>query len=369
MTMPDYGDFLGMGTGSLTGRTDQGSSTATSTLPTALPTFQQNPSTAFSTAFQSAAQMTTSGGGGGGGSSGSGLDLVPGALLAFESANLDRQFAGQQNDLDRALSRELAAMQADAAREIARINNDFTAKQNKLNRAFEEEMRGLDRALQRELEANRITSAEYMQGRDLAQRESEFARSIALQTLVADRDYEIQTAQLELNRVAEVRAERLLQAQLAANPADFVAYEFYKRGLGAPQDMALAEQMGAQGEGGPQNLLGEDYPDAPPAYSDETLQQVLSSVQGGQNALYNPALGGTGAFGAQINSPNELSRKQGMSLSNDEMGILSSFLRAGVETSPGGARVAISPDEYFRQAENSWVPTMSGAGGQRTNYT
>jgi hypothetical protein len=270
---------------------------------------------------------------------------------------------------------------------IQQINNDFTQKQNDLNRQFTRQQAESDRALESELQAKRISSSEYMQQRDLAQRETEFARTLALQTLVADRDFQLSEAQLELDRVGEIRQERLLQAQLAANPQDFVAYEFYKRSLGDPQDLAMAQSIqDAQAEGenaaavqpevnplaGDENLLGTPYPEAQPAYSDQTLQMVINAIQGGGgqggDALYNPNLGGTGAFGAEISSPNKISRKQGTSLSTDEMGILSSFLRAGVDVG-GGKMVGLNPDEYFKQVEQSWVPTFSGAGGFRTNYS
>jgi hypothetical protein len=273
---------------------------------------------------------------------------------------------------------------------IQQINNDFTKKQNDLNRQFTRQQAESDRALESELQAKRISSSEYMQQRDLAQRETEFARTLALQTLVADRDFQLSEAQLELDRVAEIRQERLLQAQLAANPQDFVAYEFYKRSLGDPQDLAMAQsiqdatqEQDVTGElqtgpdqvtatAGEENLLGTPYPEAQPAYSDQTLQMVINAIQGGGgqggDALYNPNLGGTGAFGAEISSPNKISRKQGTSLSTDEMGILSSFLRAGVDVG-GGKMVGLNPDEYFKQVEQSWVPTFSGAGGFRTNYS
>ncbi len=179
--------------------------------------------------------------------------------------------------------------------------------------------------------------------------------------------------------MVEARQERLLQAQLAGNPQDFVAYEFYKRNRGDPQDLALASKI-QQASGGtvtggasgtPSGTLsGTPFPDAPPAYDDETLQKVLSGLQnqGGQ-PLYNPRLGGTGVFGANIPSPNDISRSDANALTDSELGILSSFLRAGVQTGAGGSRVALDPQEFFAQTERSFVPTASGAGGFRTNYT
>ncbi len=324
---------------------------------------------------------------------------------------------------EHAVRLELDKRQAELEREIQGIKDDFSSRQDELNHQFQLQMAEQDQTLQAELQAKRISSAEYMQGRDLAQSEAEFARKLASQQLEADRQFQLQERQQQLDVVVEARQERLLQAQLAANPQDFVAYEFYKRNLGDPQDLALASKIqqasggtvtgGASGtpsgtlsgtlsgtpsgtlsgtpsgtlsgtpsgtpsgtlsgtlSGTPSGTLsGTPFPDAPPAYDDETLRKVLSGLQnqGGQ-PLYNPRLGGTGVFGANIPSPNDISRSDANALTDSELGILSSFLRAGVQTGAGDSRVALDPQEFFAQTERSFVPTASGAGGFRTNYT
>ncbi len=230
---------------------------------------------------------------------------------------------------------ELDKRQAELEREIQGIKDDFSSRQDELNHQFQLQMAEQDQTLQAELQAKRISSAEYMQGRDLAQSEAEFARKLASQQLEADRQFQLQERQQQLDVVVEARQERLLQAQLAANPQDFVAYEFYKRNLGDPQDLALASKI-QQASGGtvtggasgtPSGTLsGTPFPDAPPAYDDETLRKVLSGLQnqGGQ-PLYNPRLGGTGVFGANIPSPNDISRSDANALTDSELGILSSF--------------------------------------------
>lgn len=266
-----------------------------------------------------------------------------------------KQIIDEQN----ALQKYINDLQSSTQKEIAQ-----------LNASTQTALAAKDRQLQLDLLNKRITSDQYMQQRELAQRESEFARTIALQTLIADRDYEINQATLRLNELAEYRAERELSARLAANPADFVAYEFFKRASGTPQAWSAAQNFAAaegQGEGiTPQTLLGEDYPEAPPAYDDETLQQVASGIFNQDTGAYNPRLSGIGVFGANIPGPQTISRAEGLQLTDAEMGILSSFLRAGVDVG-GGKRVALDPGEYFQQVEQSWIPTLTTAGAT-TNY-
>lgn len=278
--------------------------------------------------------------------------------------------AGYQYEIqarEHALQKYISELEANTARDIANINNQAQA-----------DMARQDRELQLRLQRNEIDAQKYLQMRELKQRESEFARDLALRTLIAERDYELGQAELELGRLAEVRMERELQAKLAANPQDFVAYEMYKR-LRAGQTVSAtdpslmeaqnqeswdAASLAAQGnellgtEEGDTTLIGQPYDAPPPAYTDETLQQVAQGIQQQAEAAWNPTLAGTGAFGAQINAPNMLSRQQAGNMTDSEMGILTSFLRAGIEKSPGGPRMALDPQEWFSQAERSWIPTL-----------
>lgn len=255
-----------------------------------------------------------------------------------------------------------------------RINQEFTAKEAALDRAMRQQEMETNRKLEIELAEKRINAEQYMQQRSLAQQESQFARELAQRQLEADRDFQIQQADIKIRQMAEGRMERELQARLAANPQDLVAYEFYKRGLGQPEawDDAQGQATGmgsGQGTGQTPNAIGTPYEEAPPAYSDQSLQELLSSLYSnvGQGALYNPNLSGQTVFGAQIQSPNSISRAEGVNLSDTEMGILSSFLRAGIDMG-GGRRVALDPNDYFQQVEQSWVPTLSSAGSQQTQY-
>jgi hypothetical protein len=209
----------------------------------------------------------------------------------------------------------------------------------------------LDRQLQDQLANKQIDANKYLQKKELAQRESEFSRNIALQKIIADRDHAVQQAQLELQRNAEARAERSFQAELAANPARWIEYEFYKRGLGNPQAMGQAQQIMQQGQNGAGNVSLQQ------PYSDETIQKTGAALQNPEGPEYNPNLAGTGAFGIQVQSPNTLSRNEATNLSDTEMAMLASVLKAGININ--GNQVALDPGDYFQQVEGSWIPTLS----------
>ena len=523
-----------------------------------------------------AAPATSGGGGGGGGASPTAMQLPYG--YQYDMLEREQAFAAEQQ----------------------RINNNFNQQEKALDRALSNQLASQNASLQKQLQRGEIDAQKYMQGRELAQRESEFARDLAHRQLVADRDNQIQQArveidkghldvakgQLDVNRAGEVRQERELQARLAANPEDTVAYEFYKRGLGSPQAWDTAQMFASgakqapaamtaegnlegdvimnngqgnlegdqvfggdrlntiqpvgtpqpvaatwqgkgpgmfllQGPGGTENdprytsnvngwksiasgganvgdlagfkdhhdprgqggeglqfqvqqnastgeililyedgteipvpamvptaeigpwarglyinqfnagktaqqtgnafyigvstpprsaapvrtapaptgpaptgdirqasspqpdTTGSSYPAAPPAYDNATMQRLAASLFGSNNpmvagdaqpsgsnvqTLYNPNLKGTGVFDTQIQAPNSISRAQGMSLSDRELGVLSNFLKGGVDTG-GGKRVALDPSEYFQQTEKSWIPTyQSMAGSGMTQY-
>jgi len=302
--------------------------------------------------------------------------VVPGYQYRVDELNreLERSIA----NTNVAGAKAVATIQTQAQKDIANINNTFAAQQATLDRALTEKLSLAENELALKLQSNQISFQKYQTDLGLKQQESEFARRIALDTLTADRNFKIQSAQ-------QVQSERLLQAQLAANPQDLVAYEFYKRALGQPEAWDVAQQAaqggkapltgpGAGGFGG--TLSGIQYEAPPPAYSDATLQNLASGFfgggaqqgqAGGQQALYNPALGGTGVFGAEIGGPQSISRAQAGQFSEQELGILSSFLRGGVETTPGGQRVSLDPGEYFAQTERSFIPTL-GSVGTPTQY-
>lgn len=275
--------------------------------------------------------QTPPAGGDGGGDGDGGIDVQEGMWWQLEQERI-------------ALEKYIADLQAQTNRDIAEINRQAAA-----------ELAAKNAELERELLDKRISHEQFMQQRELAQRESEFSRDLALRTLIADRQNAIDQAQLELNRMAEIRQERLLHAQLASNPADTVLYEYFKRGGGTPQAMDLAKEQANQGY---RSLLG-DYPAPPPAYSDEALQKMFTGITGDQRELlYNPNLGGTGAFGVDVPSPGEMSHSAMSNMDPNSLAVLESFIRGGVETSPGGPRVAINPEDWFTQAKRSWIPGL-----------
>ena len=115
-------------------------------------------------------------------------------------------------------------------------------------------------------------------------------------------------------------------------------------------------------------LGGGQYEGAPPAYDDETAQTLANSLFGGQTGpMYNPNLGGEGVFGTNVLSPNKMSRGKIGAMSEGELGMLQSILKAGVDMGEG-RRVAIDPSDYFTQVGKSWVPTWEGGATGGINY-
>ena len=161
----------------------------------------------------------------------------------------------------------------------------------------------------------------------------QWAASFGLQERIAA--YQEATA-----RAAEARAARAQEAQLAANPADFVAYELYKRALQA----------------------GGQTPTTGAARSDTEIQNLFSTIlnlpQGGLSL-------GTGQFGVELPSTGSISREQLGQYSPSDLGILSSFLRGGVETQPGKL-AGVDPEGYFRDLERGLVPVLQLG---RTQYS
>lgn len=157
----------------------------------------------------------------------------------------------------------------------------------------------------------------------------EFLLGIGLQEMIAN-------LQAELERESQADVRRLQEAQLGANPADFVAYELYKRSL---------QEQGFTSEG--------------PVRSDEEIQEMVSlalGLEGGPSA-------GVGQFGVEIPSTGAISRSELQAFSPTDVGILSSFLRGGVETD--GGFQGINPEDFFTELEEGFIPTLTP---QRTQF-
>ena len=163
---------------------------------------------------------------------------------------------------------------------------------------------------------------------------------------------EIQRGQLALAEQQAVDARRMQEAQLGANPADFVAYELYKRSL---EEQGFTPESAARSDIEIQDLF------------DLALDLDKESVEPGSGAYLGGSpiedLLGTGQFGVGIPTTGSISRSQLQGFNPTDIGILSSFLRGGVETD--GGFQGINPEDFFTELEEGLIPTLSG---QRTQY-
>ena len=257
----------------------------------------------------------------------------------------------------------IAQQQMSLEYELQNLNREHDERMRNIDQGFQSKMAAEDRRLQDDLLNKQINNSQYMQQRDLAQREAEFARSIAFDQERFRHQKKIDEAQVKLGEAAEARMERQLRAELSANPTDWVAYEEYMRQVQDPSYLARAESMGtgAGAEGALVGQSGQPYPESPAAAGDDRIRGLANSITGGGNLEYNPNLSGTGYAGANIPSPNQFSREHLMSLSDTEMKMLTGLLQAGIDIG-GGQRVAVNPADFFQQAENSFIPTLAEAG-------
>lgn len=300
-------------------------------------------------------QGTLAGGGGSGGSN-TPWKAIPGYGYDLQ----DRQMAFDSTKQMRELNLALQKLQ-----EETRYNTG-TLSQNAKNQSAQTAQWGASNLLERQsqqmeaqLNANRIASAEKIASLD-RQTQLEIAkgnnasqeRIAAMQAEIGRETNRLRSLEVQIQQAAEARQERDLQSRLAANPADFVQYEFYKRALNS------AGMGGSAGAGGTA---------APPAYSDTQLKQVANSLfNPDTKAMYNPNLSGQGVFGATIQAPNQVSRAEFGNLSDSEKAILGSFLKGGINM--GGKMTALDPGDFSDQMMRSWIPTITGEK-QGTQYS
>ncbi len=259
------------------------------------------------------------------------------------------------------------------------LQGQQAAELERLKQAANAQLAQKDYDLKIQLQNNEITQAKYDLEKRMAQQESEFARNLAQQQLEFGHKQQMDQLNAKIAEGGEMRAERELQAKLAANPQDWVAYEFYKRSLGQPSEIGPGgsnvsfRAAGADGATDPNNptmMDGTTYEKAPGAYTDATAQGLATALFNPTVSKdgYNPGIKGTGVFGTQIEAPNTLTRGEVGSMSSNEMGMLSGLLKAGV-TGADGKRIAIDPTDYFQQSQNSWVPTLAEGTGDATRYS
>ena len=260
-----------------------------------------------------------------------------------------------QPGLDWQYLQEQLALDKYIADLVAQVNREDISNRTAVaecNRASQAESDARNADLQRSLQAGQIDADKYLQSQRLIQQESEFSRTLLLNTRAQEHIEKMDTINAELARAQEYREERLLHAQLAASPADTVLYEFFKRGLGTPEEL---EPGGPGGTGvsaagalegfleGGETLSGEDYIAPPPAYSDEALQQLMSDIFGATpGAGYNPNLSEVGAFGAEIKSTGDHSRRRFLGMDLYTLGVLSSSFSSVFQTEPGGSAFTVT---------------------------
>ena len=138
-------------------------------------------------------------------------------------------------------------------------------------------------------------------------------------------------------KAAEDTSRRLEESRLAANPADFVAYELYKR-----------------------SLVDQGFTPEGAVRSDLEIQELVDVALG----LNAGDTAGTGRFGVDIPTTGSISRSELQSFNPTDIGILSSFLRGGVDTGRGEFQ-GINPEDFFTELEEGLVPVLPG---QRTQF-
>jgi len=157
----------------------------------------------------------------------------------------------------------------------------------------------------------------------------QFADRLALEEFLAN-------LAAELTREAQADVRRLQEAQLGANPADFVAFELYKRSL---EEQGFTPQSAAR--------------------SDVEIQNIFGLALG----LNEGVSLGTGQFGVDIPTTQSISRSELQGFNPTDIGILSSFLRGGVETD--GGFQGINPEDFFTELEEGLIPVLPE---QRTQF-
>lgn len=263
---------------------------------------------------------------------------------------------GESGTLNLTTGSDLMELEFQFTSALQQQQQNHQMRMQEIENAAAAELARMNANLQRELQAGSIASNERVARMQINSSNTQFAKSLALQR----EEFEHQK-QVDLLR--EAREERLLQAQLAASPADWVAYQFYARQLGTPDSLATADQIDSLGLTAGAEGLDQG---APPAASDESLQTMVSSFFGDTQTAYNPRLSGEGVFGTEILSPNQISRKTFEGFSPTDLDMLSSLLRGGINID--GRRVSINPEDYLSQVQESFVPTLGEAlEGQRPN--
>ncbi|KKK49311.1 hypothetical protein LCGC14_3136350, partial [marine sediment metagenome] len=166
------------------------------------------------------------------------------------------------------------------------------------------------------------------------QKES-FAQEFGLRREQFEADFGLRERQFGLEQERFGLERTLAEAQLAANPSNFVALELYKRSL---------EEQGITAPSGRGPLGDEDIQD---------LFGLVLGLEGGPTQ-------GTGQFGVDIPAPGAISRSQAGQFSESDIALLSSFLKGGIDVGEGEF-AGINPADFFQEVEEGFIPTLEEA--------
>ena len=169
-------------------------------------------------------------------------------------------------------------------------------------------------------------------------------------------------AQELMTRQAQADVRRQSEAQLGANPADFVAYELYRRQL---EEEGFTPERASRSNVDIQNLFNVALGLEGSAQLPEGMVEVPENVWPGRGLPVDPSTAtlGKGQFGVNLPTTGSISRSELQSYSPTDLGILESFLRGGVET--GGGFQGINPEDFFTELEEGLIPTLTPT---RTQY-
>lgn len=250
---------------------------------------------------------------------------------------------------------------------------------------------------------------------------------------IAQEQNRLQGLQVQINQEAEQRQERQLQANLAANPQDFVAYEYYKRALGNPTALgAVSNNGGVQaptapstgvpnaGNGNTPDPVTGQIPTGIPTGGADNSYYAWAATNSGINGAasgggvdpsaatpgvaptssqfsgtnYSPAppayndptlanVANSIQSGGQAQWNPALSGQGAFGstidapnqIGRNTYGSLSPSEQAIMQSflnagvQMNGQQVSIDPSDYLAQMQKSWVPTLSGGVGQQTQYS
>lgn len=150
--------------------------------------------------------------------------------------------------------------QNDAASQLSSQNSGQTSALHSQDNAATAQMQAAhDQSAMAIAQLNAQVQAETAKGNNAS------AERIAqLNYQIAQEQNRLQGLTVQINQAAEARQERQLQANLAANPQDFVAYEYYKRALGNPTALgAVSQNGGVQAPATPSTPVGGGTPATP----------------------------------------------------------------------------------------------------------